>query len=63
VLNRAGKLTLRQILEEERRAIQNEINEMRKAVEEELRKIKEESSKCAANSTATSRDAIVSTKS
>ena len=42
VLNRAGKLTLRQILEEERRAIQNEINEMRKAVEEELRKIKEE---------------------
>ena len=42
VLNRAGKLTLRQILEEERRAIQNEISEMRKAVEEELRKIKEE---------------------
>ncbi len=42
VLNRDGKLTLRQILEEERRAIQNEINEMRKAVEEELRKIKEE---------------------
>ncbi len=41
VLNRAGKLTLRQILEEERRAIQNEINKMRKATEEELRTIKE----------------------
>ncbi len=42
VLNRSGKLSLRQILEEERRAIQNEVNEMRRAVEEELRKIKEE---------------------
>lgn len=42
VLNRSGKLVLRQIFEEERRAIQNEINEMRRAVEEELRRIKEE---------------------
>lgn len=42
VLNRSGKLSLRQILEEERRAIQAEVNEMRRAVEEELRKIKEE---------------------
>ncbi|MGQ9806817.1 MAG: FecR domain-containing protein [Chlorobiales bacterium] len=42
VLNRSGKLTIRQILEEERRAIQNEINQMRRAVEEELRNIKEE---------------------
>lgn len=42
VLNRSGRLSVRQILEEERRAIQNEVNEMRRAVEEELRKIKEE---------------------
>lgn len=41
-LNRAGKLALRQIFEEERRAIQNEVNDMRRVVEEELRKIKEE---------------------
>ncbi len=42
VLNRSGKLTLRQIFEEERRAIQREISDMRRAVEEELRNIKEE---------------------
>ncbi len=42
VLDRTGKLTLRQILEEERRAIQAEVSNMRRAVEEELRKIKEE---------------------
>ncbi len=42
VLNRSGKLTLRDILEQERRAIQNEINDMRRIVAEELRKIKEE---------------------
>ncbi|MFQ3598660.1 MAG: FecR domain-containing protein [Chloroherpetonaceae bacterium] len=42
VLNRSGKLALRDILDRERRAIQNEVNDMRRAVEEELRKIKEE---------------------
>lgn len=42
VLNRAGRLSIRQIFEEERRAIQNEVNEMRRVVEEEMRKMKEE---------------------
>lgn len=42
VLNRSGKLAIRDIFERERRAIQNEVNDMRRAVEEELRKIKEE---------------------
>lgn len=42
VLNRSGKLALRDILDSERRAIQTEVNNMRRAVEEELRRLKEE---------------------